>query len=189
MICICYFCQKNCFPIWAWFIVTPFFCKLDPKKTIFKRFYQLFFRTAALQHKLLILIESPNIFHQKSAKNSKVGVVFGAKLGPVLWKNKETGISMVSHTLGNNIASVFLRDWKLKFCLRNSIFGPFGGQNVGPGWVKNGKKGYFHTSHLILPKKEVLKNHSLLNTPCKLKDKLTGLHKTLQKFIFTETNC
>ena len=28
--------------------------------------------------------------------------------------------------LGNNIAFVFLRDWKLKFCSRNSIFGPFG---------------------------------------------------------------
>ena len=45
-------------------------------------FYQLFFRTAGLQHKLLILIVSPNIFHWKSAKESKVGVVFGAKFGP-----------------------------------------------------------------------------------------------------------
>ena len=31
----------------------------------------------------------------------------------------------LSHILGNNIASVFRRDWKLKFCFRNSIFGPF----------------------------------------------------------------
>ena len=70
--------------------------------------------------------------------------------------------------LGNNIASVFTRDWHLKFCLKNSIFGPFWGQNVGPGWVKNDKNGYFHTSHLtpnsVFPKKEVLKSHSLLTT-------------------------
>ena len=32
----------------------------------------------------------------------------------------------LSHIPGNKIVSVFLRDWKLKFCLRNSISGPFG---------------------------------------------------------------
>ena len=39
-------------------------------------------------------------------------------------------------------------------------------QNVGPGWVKNGKKGCFHTSHLttnaVFPKNKVLNSHSLL---------------------------
>ena len=64
------------------------------------------------------------------------------------------------------IASVFIRDRKLKFCLRNSIFGLFWDQNVGPGWVKNDKNVYFHTSHLtpnsVFPKEEVLKSHSLL---------------------------
>ena len=39
-------------------------------------------------------------------------------------------------------------------------------QNVSPGWVKNGKKGCFHTSHLttnsIFPKNKVLNSHSLL---------------------------
>ena len=72
----------------------------------------------------------------------------------------------LSHILSNNIAFVFLRDWKLKIDLRNSIFGPFGGQNVGPGWVKNDKKDYFRTSPLTLnpvfTKKEVLKSNSLL---------------------------
>ena len=33
-------------------------------------------------------------------------------------------------------------------------------------WVKNGKKGYFHASHLtpnpVFPKREVLESHSLL---------------------------
>ena len=57
------------------------FVEIESKKT-FKRFYQLFFRTAGLQQKLLILIVSPNIFHWKSAKESNVGMVFGAKCGP-----------------------------------------------------------------------------------------------------------
>ena len=64
------------------------------------------------------------------------------------------------------VALVFIRDRKLKFCLRNSIFGLFWDQNVGPGWVKNDKNVYFHTSHLtpnsVFPKEEVLKSHSLL---------------------------
>ena len=42
----------------------------------------------------------------------------------------------------------------------------FWGQNVGPGWVKNGKKRCFHTSHLtsnpVFPKNKVLNCHSLL---------------------------
>ena len=58
----------------------PFWCKLIPK-TIFKRFYQFFFRTTGLQHKLLKLLESPNIFHWRSTKKSKVGVVCRAKFG------------------------------------------------------------------------------------------------------------
>ena len=49
----------------------------------------------------------------------------------------------LSHILGNNITSVFLREWKLKFCLRSSIFWPLGSQNVGPCWVKNSKKAIF----------------------------------------------
>ena len=61
--------------------MTPF-CANWAQKTIFKRFYQLFFGTTGLQHKLLILIESSNIFHWKSAKENKVAVVFGAKYGP-----------------------------------------------------------------------------------------------------------
>ena len=38
------------------------------------------------------------------------------------------------------IATVFLFDWKLKFCWSSSIFGPFWGQNLGLGLVRNGKK-------------------------------------------------
>ena len=61
----------------------PYFVQIDlKKKKNFRRFYQLFFKTNGLLHKLLTLIKSPNIFHWKSAKKSKVGVVFGAKFGP-----------------------------------------------------------------------------------------------------------
>ena len=60
----------------------PFSVQIGSKKTIFKRFYQLFFRTAGLQHKLSILIVFPNIFHWKSAKESKLGMVFAANFGP-----------------------------------------------------------------------------------------------------------
>ena len=55
---------------------------------------------------------------------------------------------------------------------------------MGQDWAKNSSKGYFHTSHFISnPKNKFLKSHSFL-TLSKLKDKLTGLHKTRQKFIF-----
>ena len=81
MMCFCYFCQKKNSTLGVAHN-SPFSVQIESKKTIFKRFYQLFFRTAGLQHKLLILIVSPNIFYWKSAKKSKVGVVFGAKFGP-----------------------------------------------------------------------------------------------------------
>ena len=78
MICFCYFCQ-NFFSALGMAHNDPFSVQIGSKETILKRFYQLFFRTAGLQHKLWILIVSPNIFHWKSAKKSKVGLVFGTK--------------------------------------------------------------------------------------------------------------
>ena len=83
MISFCYFCQKKMSTLGVAHN-DPFPVQVESKKTIFKRFYQLFFRTAGLQHKLLILIVSPNIFHWKSAKKSKVGVIFEEILGPKL---------------------------------------------------------------------------------------------------------
>ena len=78
MICFCYFYQKIFF-ILGVVHNDPFSMQIGSKKTIFQRFYQLFFRTAGFQHKLLILIVSSNISHWKSVKESKVGVVFGPK--------------------------------------------------------------------------------------------------------------
>ena len=82
MICFCYFWQKNVFSILDVAHNDPFSVQIRSKKTNFKRFYQLFFRSAWLQHKLLKLIVSCNIFHWKSAKKSKVVVVFAEKFGP-----------------------------------------------------------------------------------------------------------
>ena len=45
----------------------------------------------------------------------------------------------LSHIRGNNIASVFLRDLKLKFCLSNSIFEPFQGPKCGSRLGQKGK--------------------------------------------------
>ena len=61
--------------------MTPYLWKMDPKKQ-FLRGFTNFFRTAVVQHKLLKLTKFPNIFHWKSAKESKVGMVFGARFGP-----------------------------------------------------------------------------------------------------------
>ena len=56
--------------------------------------------------------------------------------------------------------------------------------DVGPGCVQPGLCLQF-THNPVFPKNKVLNNHCLLDsTPNKLKDELTGLHKTLQVFIF-----
>ena len=80
MICFCYFCQKIFCSILGEAHNDPFSVQIGPKKTIFKRFYQTFFRTAGLQYELLILIVSPNIFHWKSAKKKQSGCGLRGKI-------------------------------------------------------------------------------------------------------------
>ena len=50
-----------------------------------------------------------------------------------------------------------------KMLLKELFIWTFGGQSVAPGWVKNGKKGCFHTNHLtmnpVFPKNKVLDSH------------------------------
>ena len=103
----------------------PIFVKIGPK------FYQLFFRTAGLQQKLLILIKSPNTFHWKSAKKSKVGVVFGkigAKLGvqcheknPLVFQCFFSILHEV-YIYKQDIVVIEIPEWKLKAKLaRNTI--------------------------------------------------------------------
>ena len=51
--------------------MTIFLVQIGPKKTIFLKGLLIFFSTTELQHKLLILIESTNIFHWKSTKKKE----------------------------------------------------------------------------------------------------------------------
>ena len=90
MISFCYFC---------------FSMQIGSKKTIFIRFYQLFFRTAGFQHKLLILIVSSNmndifklrentynlrnfhIFESENPRTKRFGLDCIAYRASQLWKN------------------------------------------------------------------------------------------------------
>ena len=86
----------GCGPLW------PPFVQIGSKKQFLKRFYQLFFRTTGLKHKLLYLIGSSNIFHFGNLKKAKwvrcglLGKIW-AEFGLVLWKNKETGNGVFSY--------------------------------------------------------------------------------------------
>ena len=132
MICFCYFYQKKKIFILGVVNNDPFSMQIGLKKTIFKRFYQLFFRTAGLQHKLLILIVSPNIFHWKAAKKSKwvwsLGQILGQTRSNVVKKNKETGISMgfffhILHEVyiyKQKLVVIEIPEWKLKTKLARS---------------------------------------------------------------------
>ena len=80
VICFCYFWKKKKFvrrgpwgPI--------FLLRLDWKIVIFWGFSKMFFRSTGFELTLLILIEFPNTFHWKQAKNqSWCGL--GSKFGP-----------------------------------------------------------------------------------------------------------
>ena len=80
------------------------------------RFYEIFFGTTGFQQKLLILIESPNIFHWKSTKKESrcylSGQIWGKK-GPMLRKNKET---VVINGLFSVVEKVVIEipEWRLK---------------------------------------------------------------------------
>ena len=82
VICFCYFCKNNCF---SFFRVgscscnaDSFLCKLGPKLAVVRGFTNFFFSELLdcnTSHKLLILIESPNIFRRKSAEKQTWHVV------------------------------------------------------------------------------------------------------------------
>ena len=91
MIWFYYFCKKKffffCMAHWG----TPFLQKLDQKMVILARGF-----SALATGKLLISIESLNIFHWKTAQKIKVDVVLGQSLGQIrstnVKKEVETGI-------------------------------------------------------------------------------------------------
>ena len=88
---------------WAGSMGTPFLHRYLGNKcllvVIFRGFSNFFFTTTGFQLKLLILIESPDIFHWEPAKKIKVGVVLGQYLGQirsnVVKKVKKQALSIV----------------------------------------------------------------------------------------------
>ena len=81
------------------------------------------------------------------------------------WLFSSISLYLVSFNVTNGIVIQF-RSFLTKMLLKELNIWAFWVQNVGPGWVKNGKKGCFHTSHLTInpvsPKNKVLNSHSLL---------------------------
>ena len=96
---------------------------------------QKFFRIIGVQLKLLILIESPNIFHWKPAKKIKMGVVLEENLGQIrsnVVKKKvkklalSIGFSHILHReyiLKQEVVVVQTPEWKFKANIaRNATF-------------------------------------------------------------------
>ena len=79
MICFFLVLPKKLFFILGVAHADPFAVQIGPQKAIFRGFANFFFTTTGLQQKSLILIESANIFHWKSTKKKKLGVVLRAK--------------------------------------------------------------------------------------------------------------
>ena len=110
----------------------PFLCKLAQKIALAK-VLSFFFKTTGFQLKLSILIESPNIFHWKPAKN-KVHLVLGQNLGQircnVVTKSNETGIINrffhilnEEYILNQQVVVVQTPEWKFKANIaRNGTF-------------------------------------------------------------------
>ena len=141
MICFCHFCQKQLFFVLVVAHNDPFFVQIGPKKH-FLRGFPIFFRTNGLQHKLLILIESPSIFHWKSAKKSKLGVVFEAKFGPnyVQCCEKTKKLFQIFAFSGYRNTWVEIEDQNSK---KYHIWRKLGLNFCLPFWVKNSKKWLF----------------------------------------------
>ena len=124
--------EKNCFFVWG-MAHTDLFCASWVQKWQFLEVLPIFFRTTKLQLKLLILIESPNIFHWESAKKQS-GCGLGTKFGPN-WvqcseKSKKTGIINFffsylhgEYILKQEVEVVQTPEWKFKANIaRNATF-------------------------------------------------------------------
>ena len=96
MIWFCYFCKKIVLFVLGVVHGYAIFAKVGPKNGNFQGFQQKIFRTTGFQLKLLISIESLNIFHWKSEKKNQSGCGLWAKFGQnysqCCENSKETGI-------------------------------------------------------------------------------------------------
>ena len=132
MICFCHFCKKKNFVCVGCGPYQPLFSEFGHKNDNFYRFHQNILRTTGLQLKLLMLIESPNIFHWKPEK--KMGVILVKNLGQissnVVKKVKNLALSIsFSHMLHREyilkqeVVVVKTLEWKFKANIaRNAIF-------------------------------------------------------------------
>ena len=100
----------------------PFLRNFGQKIVIFRGFTNFFFRTTRFQLKLLILIESLNIFHWKPAKKSKWVGSWGQIWPNVVKKSKEMGIINRGffhilhgeYLLKQKVVVVHIPEWKVK---------------------------------------------------------------------------
>ena len=107
MIYFCYF--------WEFFTgmagTGPLFVQVGPPKIAISRGFTTYFKTTGLQLKLLVLIESPHMFHGKSAKKQS-GCGHGEKFEPNyrLHHTKNRGVQQ-SHVLPQNLKAIDV--WKV----------------------------------------------------------------------------
>ena len=99
MICFSYFCQKNCFPFRVCPIITPFLCKLDPKKQFLRGFTNFFSQNYWIATQVInINWISYYISLEISQKKVKWVWSVGQKLSQIWYnvveKQRKTGISM-----------------------------------------------------------------------------------------------
>ena len=130
------------------------FVKVGSKNGNFRGFSKTFSELPdSNQLKLLISIDSLNIFHWKPAKKIKLGVTFGQNLGQirsnVVKKVKKQAFSISffnvlhgeEYLLKQKVVVVQILELKFKANIaRNATFEGRLGPNVCPIWVKNGKK-------------------------------------------------
>ena len=115
---------------------TPILHKLGQKLVIFRGFSKFFFRTTGFQLKLLMLIESSNIFHWKTGKKNQIGCGLWGNLGQVrsnvVKKVKKRALSIVffffhilhgEYPLKQKLVVAKTSEWKFKANIaRNATF-------------------------------------------------------------------
>ena len=135
-------------------------CANQAQKQQFQRFYQFF--SELLQHSLLILIESPNIFNWKLGGLSES--VKKGKFVTKIFLSDNVESSSKRNNKKQKVWWLYLINY-VKPDQSNLLTDPqaFWGQNVGPSWVKNGKKTIFIPA-TSLPTKFSLKTKFLTAT-------------------------
>ena len=163
------------FVIFAKKIILQFGCGPGWPLSSASKFTNFFFRTTGLQHKFLILIESPNKFHLNLQNNNnnnknknKVGVVLGQITSNVNKKSKKTHIinSLLSYSAygihlknGVEIINTWVEIFD-QYSYRYHIWWKLG-PNVCSIWVQKWQKKIIFTPVTSLPTQFSLKTKFL----------------------------